>query len=250
MNITKIENDLVKINFAINKAVSEDMPQKILENELCTRNYLRYVRGDCINTNIIKIFNNEEFIPIKYCINSWTGVILINTKEKITYTITTHQNIKSIINKTKHKKISRPHIFQILNAMENKNFEPEIEQISLFEDSEFDVEKIEQKYNEVLGRYIDKPTEYKHYIIAYTFSHDIVTKIDMMCFNINFDLIDKKDITYLLYKNYMPYNLNDMREYDNKIDSIDREDRHIRVGFKNKEKITKLKEFSKELENG
>ena len=57
-----IENKMLnrKIAYAINKAISDDVPQLMRENRLETNNRYIFAAGDCINNNLRKHVVKDE----------------------------------------------------------------------------------------------------------------------------------------------------------------------------------------------
>ena len=76
-----IENRILnrKIVYAINKAISDDVPHEIRENHLETNNRHIFAPGDYINENLRKHVVKDEVELLAFNRNGWEGRILIDT---------------------------------------------------------------------------------------------------------------------------------------------------------------------------
>ena len=104
-----------KIVYAINKAISDDVPQEIRENRLETNNRHIFAAGDYINDNLRKHVVKDEVELLAFNRYAWEGRILIDRANRVTYTISTHQTLRNIIRKNR----SRPHYLHSIFYAEN-----------------------------------------------------------------------------------------------------------------------------------
>ena len=77
---------------AIQKAIEEDIPGFCRENHMETMNSVRYIRGDKINENIRNLVISDDIMLISFRRYSWDGRMIIDQKNRISYTVTTKQN--------------------------------------------------------------------------------------------------------------------------------------------------------------
>ena len=78
---------------AIQKAIEEDVPEFCRENYMETMNSVRYVRGDKINDNLRALVVSDDVILISFKRYSWDSRMLVDLKNRISYTVTTQQNL-------------------------------------------------------------------------------------------------------------------------------------------------------------
>lgn len=95
-----------KIVYAINKAISDDVPQEIRENRLETNNRHIFAAGDYINDNLRKHVVKDEVELLAFNRYAWEGRILIDRANRVTYTISTHQTLRNIIRKIEIDRIT------------------------------------------------------------------------------------------------------------------------------------------------
>ena len=185
-----------KIVYAVNKAISEDLPRAIRENHLETNNRNRYAAGDYINDNLRHhvVKDDVELIPFKRY--AWDGRIIIDRGNKITYTIATSQNLKAIINKDR----TRPHYLQSILYAENSDCVCKERQMSLndivpgFVVSTFEPETLEIDYYNIMDGKVSAADRYKHYVIVYTAENHSITKIEAQLLDNDFHIVDRKDL--------------------------------------------------------
>lgn len=190
-----IENQMLsrKIVYAINKAISEDVPQEIRENHLETNNRRIFAAGDHINDNLRKHVVKDEIELLPFGRYAWEGRILVDRANHITYTISTHQTLRNIIKKER----SRPHYLQSILYVENNDCEGLPKQITMEDlypglvSSSFDAEELEEDYNKIMQGNISRADGYKHYIIVYTSEHYTISNIEMILLDKNFVEVDK-----------------------------------------------------------
>lgn len=103
-----IDNQVLnrKIVYAINKAISDDVPQEIRENRLETNNRHIFAASDYINDNLRKHVVKDEVELLAFNRYAWEGRILIDRANRVTYTISTHQTLRTIIRKIETDRIT------------------------------------------------------------------------------------------------------------------------------------------------
>jgi len=179
------ERLLQRIVSAISKAITEDVPQYLREYSKETNNATPHLRGDFINENIRKIVidGDVELIPFKRY--AWNGRIIVDKKEKKTYTITTKNNLRSI----PKRKRDNPHFLHSILYIENGNFEAAIKQQHLFDIYPFEGVVLEDDYNSIFQGLINPQEGYRHYIVAYSTSNNMIKDIQIEFLDKNFDTI-------------------------------------------------------------
>jgi hypothetical protein len=194
-SVSIIENRMLirKIVYAINKAISDDVPQEIRENRLETNNRHIFAVGDYINDNLRKHVVKDEVELLAFNRYAWEGRILIDRANRVTYTISTHQTLKNVIRKNRN----RPHYLQSILYAENNDCEGSPKQLSIgdlypdFVGSSFDAEELEVDYDKIMQGSISKTDGYKHYIIVYTSNHHTISDIEMLLLDKDFAEVDK-----------------------------------------------------------
>jgi hypothetical protein len=190
-----IENQMLnrKIVYAINKAIADDVPQAIRENHLETNNRHIFAAGDYINDNLRKHVVKDEVELISFNRYAWEGRILVDRANHVTYTISTHQTLKTVIRKNRN----RPHYLQSILFAENCDCEGTPKQLSMgdfypeFVGTSFDKEELEEDYDKIMQASISKTDGYKHYIIAYTSDHHTIMDIEMLLLDKDFAEVDR-----------------------------------------------------------
>lgn len=184
---------LHKIVWAIVKANGEDMRDYLMNNSHETNNALLLLKGDFINDNLRQFVVNDEIEMIPFHRYGWSGRILNDKVNKITYTITTKLTLKSVPNK---KGRLMPHYLQSILFVENEKYKAPIKQMT-FADyghhgiTKFEPEELEEDYKKIMGGYISKEDGYCHYIIAYEAEHGEVKNISLMLLDKDFDIVNE-----------------------------------------------------------
>ena len=182
-----------KIVYAVNKAVSDDVPQMIRENRLETNNRHIFAAGDYINENLRKHVVKDEVELIPFNRYAWEGRILVDKANRITYTISTHQTLKTVIRKNRN----RPHYLQSILYAENGDCQGTPKQITLGDfypemmPASFENEELEQDFDKIMQGNIAKTEGYKHYIVVYTAEHRQITEIEMLLLDRDFAEVDR-----------------------------------------------------------
>lgn len=190
-----IDNQVLnrKIVYAINKAISDDVPQEIRENHLETNNRHIFAASDYINDNLRKYVVKDEVELLAFNRYAWEGRILIDRANRMTYTISTYQTLRTIIRKVRN----RPHYLQSILYAENSDCEGVPKQLSIgdlypdFKGSSFDEEELEEDYAKIMQGSINKADGYKHYIIVYTSAHHTISDIEMLLLDKDFAEVDR-----------------------------------------------------------
>ena len=166
------------------------------ENRLETNNRHIFASGDYINENLRTHVVKDEVDLIDFTRYGWEGRIIVDRINKVTYTISTHQNLRTII--TKHR--TQPHYLMSLLYTENADCEGVPKQMSIedfcpdFKVKTFDVEDLEEDYDKIMRGRINKKDGYKHYIVAYTAKHHALINIELLLLDKDFVEVDKMDL--------------------------------------------------------
>ena len=193
-----IENQMLnrKIVYAINKAITQDVPQNMRENWLETNNRYRFVPGDYINDNLRKHVVKDDVDLISFNRYVWEGRILADHGNRVTYTVSTHQTLKTVI--MKHR--NRPHYLMTLLYAENGDCEGSPKQMTLgdissdFKMNVFDIEVLEEDFDKIMQGSISRTDGYKHYIVAYTAKHHAIIKIELLLLDKDFAVVDQLNL--------------------------------------------------------
>lgn len=182
----KLTEDIVK---AIVKAVTEDVPKYLYEHSKETNNALGAYRGDCINDNLRNFVVSEDIQLLRFRRFGWQGRLLLDTKNKITYTITTQANLKVIPRK---KDRTKPHFLQSILEIENGAYE--VTQPTLFPLNDFSRDTLENDYNDIIAGIINPDEGYRHYVIAYDCNHSELLDVRMDFLDRNFNVISQMSL--------------------------------------------------------
>ena len=182
-----------KIVYAINKAISDDVPRNNRENRLETNNRNIFAAGDYINDNLRKHVVKDEIELLSFKRYAWDGRILVDRFNRVTYTISTHQTLWSAIRKNRNK----PYYLQSILFAENGDCEGTPKQMTLTElcpeiiGSSFESEELEDDYKRIMKGSIRLGDGYKHYIVVYTADHRMITNIELLLLDKDFAEVDK-----------------------------------------------------------
>lgn len=182
---------LRKIVRATEKACGEDTRGYLSENSLETNNALPFLRGDFINENLRNSVVDEDVDLIPFNRYGWSGQILHDKINRITYTITSKRTLAAI---PKKKGRSVPHYLQSILYAENGDYKAAVKQMNLndfvdFDIARFDSKELENDYGKIMNGQIALDANYRHYIIAYEVEHGEVTDISMQFLDKDFDVI-------------------------------------------------------------
>lgn len=190
------ESLIRRIVYAVNKAVADDAPYELRQHRLETNNRWRFAVGDFINENLRKeVVNDEiELIPFKrYC---YEGRILVDHKNKITYTIATFSTIQA--GPKKHG--NKPYYLQSILFAENGDCEGMHKQMTLADYAvamglePFTENEFVDDYNDIMQGMISKEDGYRHYIIGYSKARDQITNIRLLYLDKDFAEVDSCDL--------------------------------------------------------
>ena len=185
-----------KIVYAINKAISEDVPQNIRDNRLETNNRNIFAASDFINDNLRQHVAKDDVELISFKRYAWEGRIIVDRANKVTYTISTHQNLKSVVSKNR----SNPHYLMTLLYAENGDCEGSPKQMTLGDlypeckATTFDSDILEEDYDRIMQGSISRTDGYRHYIVAYTAEHHAILEIELLLLDKDFAEVDKLDL--------------------------------------------------------
>lgn len=193
-----IENQMLnrKIVYAINKAISQDVPQVKREQRLETNNRHIFAAGDYINDNLRKHVVKDQVELISFNRYAWEGRIIVDRENKITYTISTHQTLRSVIRKNRNQ----PHYLMTLLYAENGDLEGTPKQMTLGEwcpeikMTTFDEETLDDDFEKIMQGSISRTDGYRHYVVAYTAEHNAILEIELLLLDKDFAEADKLDL--------------------------------------------------------
>ena len=166
---------------AIQKAIEEDVPDFCHENHMETMNSIRYLRGDKINDNLRTLVVSDNVILISFTRYSWDGRMLVDLKNRITYTVTTQQNLIAI---PKKKNRTCPHFLQSILAVENGDLQGEYVQMIMMSMEQFEDDVLEEDYKKIVAGVLKPDSGYRHYIVTYAFEKSQLLSVNM-------ELLDK-----------------------------------------------------------
>ena len=185
--------------WAINKAVADDIPLMLSEHPLDTHNFLGHFRGDCINTNIRLGINVENITILPFQRSGYAGRLVIDHTNKVTYSITTEQNLRSIPRKKRRR---TPHFLQTLLGIENVAYESEYKQLTLIPMNLFDEQTLQEDFKSIIASLFTPDEGYVHYIIAYTSGKSGLLDVQLLFLDRDFDVIDSESLNDFIIPDY------------------------------------------------
>ena len=182
--------------YAINKAITEDVPQELRLHHLETNNRCRFAPGDYINENLRRHVVNEgvDLIPFQRFV--YEGRILVDRKNKVTYTIVTFATLAT--GARKHG--TSPYYLQSILSVENGDCEGTPKQMTLGDYAEamgfstFSQEEYEADFDTIMQGAIGKDDGYRHYIIGYSAKRSEIQAIELLYLDSDFAEVDSRDL--------------------------------------------------------
>lgn len=185
--ITLIENTVRGAVRAIHKAITEDIPQDMRDKPLETYNAIAHRRGDFINENLRRLVVGVDVEMHSFKRNSWNGRILVDRRNKITYTVITQASLRAIL---RNKNREKPHYLQSILAVENGGYEGKMGQRSFFPEDTFDTRILQKDYDRIVAGQINPSDGYQHYIIAYKSKQGELQDVKLKFLDKDFNIVD------------------------------------------------------------
>ena len=185
-----INDDLLrKIVYCIEKAIGDDLQQYLRENHRETNNAIILLRGDNINTNLRTHVVKDDIDLVPFQRYGWSGRMVIDRKEHITYSIMTEGTLSGV---PKKKNRENPHYLQSVLYVENKDCIAKERQMTLedFGITIFDTDVLEQDFEKISQGMINVEEDYKHYIIAYKAENGEIKDIKLRFLDKDFNIVD------------------------------------------------------------
>lgn len=183
---------IVRIVQAVVKAVTEDAPQHRREHHLETNNAAKFIAGDYINENLRNLVVCDTIHLHHFLRFAWEGCLLIDHKNKITYTIVSATTLAAA--PQKHR--SNPYYLQSILFAENGLCEGNSKQMTIDDFftnqnlSGFSAEAYCADFNEIMQGEVTISSDYRHYIVAYKAARSEVTDLQLLFLDRDFDVID------------------------------------------------------------
>ena len=177
---------------SIQKAIEEDIPEFCRENCMETMNSVRYIRGDKINENIRNLVVSDDIMLISFRRYSWDGRMLIDQKNRISYTVTTKQNLAAIPKKKDRK---CPHFLQSILAVENGDLQGQYVQQTFFPMEQFEEDVLEEDYMKIVAGILTPDSGYHHYVVAYEFERSNLLEVKLVLLDRGFNVVNEFDIS-------------------------------------------------------
>lgn len=205
---------LRKIVYSIEKAIGEDQQQYLRENQKETNNAIILLRGDDINTNLRRhiVKDNIDLIPFQRY--GWSGRIIIDKTEHITYSIMTEGTLATVPRK---KNRINPHYLQSILYAENKECIAKERQMTLqdFGITIFDTDVLEQDFEKISQGLIDREEDYRHYIVSYIANHGEIKSITLKFLDKEFNIVDEESLMQYIRPDFAQLtNMDSVKESD------------------------------------
>lgn len=197
--ICRNENLERTLVWAINKAVTDDIPLLFSEHPLDTHNFLGHFCGDCINTNLRLGIASEHITILPFQRSGYAGRLVIDQKEKISYSITTEQNLRSVPRKKGRR---TPHFLQTLLGIENSAYESECKQLTLMPMNLFDEKTLWEDFETIVADLFTPDEGYVHYVITYTPSKFGLLDVQLFFLDKDFDVIASESLNEFIVPDY------------------------------------------------
>ena len=175
---------------AIDKAISEDVPNQIHTMPLETSNYIRMMRGDFINQNLrdFAVLNGGTIHPFKRF--SWEGRLLVDHGSHLTISVTSQSNLMMIPRKLRQ----RPHFMQSILHGFNGDLHGKNEQICIYDPDPFDDETYAMDLDEIVNGAFDPSDGYRHCVVVYSASSDELVDVKLVVLDPWFNTVTEESL--------------------------------------------------------
>jgi len=171
------------------KALQDDKYTYLSEFHPDTTNAVPYLYGDWINTNIRNDLKSEDMEIISFSRSGWAGRIIIDKKQKITYSIMREKRFLQIQEEPRE----RPHYLQTILSVQNKKFKAEGKQPDLFGEDfySFDSKVINNDYNSIFNGSINRNDGFIHCTIVYNTTGGELTDIRILLLDRDLGVVEE-----------------------------------------------------------
>lgn len=225
---------------SIEQGITVDYAQRWRENDLDSTNYLRFMRGDCINTQMKALLPSETVQVHVFNRNSWRVYCVVDKENHVVYFITTEQNFKTL--PAKHG--TWPHYLKSLHHELNGSYNARQEQICMLEDLYSD-DQYEKDFELIFSGIIDDPADWHLYLVTYEASHFEVSNVMLRFLSENFGEIDSRCLTEYLRPDYSLLTAREEKPHSVREETQQPEDGHSLVAMKSDVDL-KLKDLLRE----
>lgn len=201
---------------SIEKAIGEDTKEYLTSYNNETNNAVKHIRGDRINTNLRNtvVSNTIELHPFRR--RSFDGRLLIDRKNKLTYTICKKQTLLDI---PRNKDRTIPHYLQSILSIQNSNVEAEYTQMTLAgftPTCDFAHEVYLEDYKDIMGEDISFDDEYLHIVVVYEAYKYKITYIAAEVLTPDFNIGQMHNMMYLIQPDFMDLTSESESEFEKK----------------------------------
>ncbi len=191
-----IEKILRKIVFAIGNGL-EDAGCSCNDYRSAKKieNSTHFFYSDAINSKILDLCV-DGLSAVRFKRISWNLLVVVDEINKRTYNVMTKETFEN----AKKKLASRntPYYLQSICHVENGNFNPCFEQLTLdgLDNGEkfFTNDELANDYYKIFGNKIDS-SEYSHYTIVYSHERESITELELLKLDENLETIEHQDIS-------------------------------------------------------
>lgn len=176
---------LIAIVRAIDKAVSEDVPNQRKALALETNNYIPFIRGDFINQNLRDFTNTKGAHLHGFSRFGWKGRLLLSSESKLTISITTQNNLNMI----PRKKRKRPHFMQSILHCLNGDLHGQFEQTRMYDTDYFEPEEYVTDFADIIDGVLSPEDGYRHCVIAYNAFGDELRDVKLVVLDPWFNVV-------------------------------------------------------------
>lgn len=233
----KMDNVKQLIVDCICTSVNVDFPEKKYTIDLDSTNYAKDLRGDIINTNLKKMFNDKKYIVHEFQRGGWEGRIALDLENKVLLSVTTKNNLYNI---PKKKDRMVPHYMQTILEVLNDKIGGPIQMTLPNVESIFDKDTYDLNFKNITNGIEINLEEFTYYIVTYDYKSQGVIDIEWILLNKDFNIVEKVNLNSLMKTDYA-----DLTE-DTTIDGEDisqsgktKEERQegVKLGLKKEKKI-------------
>ena len=163
-----------------------------------------------LRRHIVK--DNIDLIPFQRY--GWSGRIIIDKTEHITYSIMTEGTLATVPRK---KNRINPHYLQSILYAENKECIAKERQMTLqdFGITIFDTDVLEQDFEKISQGLIDREEDYRHYIVSYIANHGEIKSITLKFLDKEFNIVDEESLMQYIRPDFAQLtNMDSVKESD------------------------------------
>lgn len=184
----QVKSTLKLITQAVSQGIKDKLEDYDQEKFTETTNHRRNIKGDFINTRLGKKVENSTILYLAgFKRSSWEGRLVVDSKNKITYTIVTLANFGSIKRKSRTKST---HYLNLMQIVQNRKIRIQLDENRLFPPDYHELDLIETEiyaeYEKAVGALM--LSDFLNIVVVYAYKKDKLTTLKAMLLTPKFEV--------------------------------------------------------------